>query len=99
MKARIFFIFTLVFVNVLLFSLSCSSPKTSETAAVEEKTAPIDTIQGTLPCLAGGIGATECSVGPGYKIGNEITTGCEISCYGDTYACCGIRCTCIPNPK
>lgn len=46
-------------------------------------------------CYNGGPGATSCSIDAGIEIaGWGVSGACSVSCKGEYYACCGIRCTC-----
>lgn len=47
-------------------------------------------------CHSGGPGAKDCSITAGTNIaGIGISGGCSVSCGGNTYACCSLRCTCV----
>lgn len=49
-------------------------------------------------CFSGGPGAEECSISAGIEIaGLGFSAGCSVSCRGNTYACCSLRCTCVSN--
>lgn len=50
-----------------------------------------------LTCYTGGKGESECKVEPGIKIGDFVTTGCGVKCEAGFYACCGVRCVCLPE--
>lgn len=104
MKKYYLIIAMLAAVNIVL-SVGCAKSSNERIGQNEDVTALADgvteeTDESTgadkkVTCLSGGIGATECKIGGGHKIGDIITEGCSISCGEGTYACCGERCVCI----
>lgn len=48
-----------------------------------------------MKCVAGGVGASSCYV-PYAVTENGTTAGCSVSCSEGFYACCGVRCVCVP---
>lgn len=50
-------------------------------------------------CHNGGPGATQCSISAGTNIvGVGVSAGCSVTCGGNTYACCSLRCICVSYP-
>lgn len=49
-----------------------------------------------LTCKTGGPGNLECKIEPGIKIGDFVSIGCSVTCREGNYACCGVRCACVP---
>ncbi len=48
-------------------------------------------------CYNGGVGAISCSIDAGIDVfGFGLSSKCEVSCSAGFYACCGLRCICIP---
>lgn len=47
-------------------------------------------------CVAGGTDASQCSVQAGISFGGGVTVGCSVTCRGNSYACCGLKCECKP---
>ncbi len=49
-------------------------------------------------CVSGGEKATVCSINMDVQVsGYGIGGNCSVSCFGDTYACCGYTCRCKPD--
>lgn len=82
----------LVVLNIAVFAYASEGNDTTAVAAV----VAVDSTA-TMECFAGGPSSPGCSVPAGIKIGNEITGGCSVSCMEGYYACCGVRCICLPN--
>ncbi len=83
---------------------SCSTDKTTtaptEKTTIAESSGYTDPMQiplKDLTCHSGGPSSTECKIEPGVKIGDLVSIGCGITCYEGYYACCGVRCACIPE--
>ena len=48
-------------------------------------------------CYNGGVGASSCSIESGIDVfGLGISKKCEVTCIDGYYACCGLRCICVP---
>lgn len=50
----------------------------------------------TSKCHSGGIYSTQCSIEAGVQCELGISGGCSVTCGEGAYACCHIRCECIP---
>ncbi|MDE6541275.1 MAG: hypothetical protein K2L74_04620, partial [Muribaculaceae bacterium] len=48
-------------------------------------------------CYSGGPGTNTCEVPAGIDINGETTVGCAVTCADGYYACCGLRCICVPE--
>ncbi len=49
-------------------------------------------------CYNGGIGASQCEIEAGITIaGHGVSATCSVTCRDGYYACCGIRCVCVPE--
>lgn len=89
---QIFALLVLVVLNIAVFAYASEG---SDTIAVAEAVATDTTA--TMECFSGGPSSPSCSVPSGIKIGNETSVGCSVSCMEGYYACCGVRCICLPN--
>lgn len=47
-------------------------------------------------CLAGGKNSTSCSIEGGIELDLGVTISCSVSCNEKAYACCHLKCECIP---
>lgn len=73
------------YVSDLLFSDSIADRSLVINHNIDSKTMPLN-------CLAGGEGASSCSIEGG-------GISCEVSCNSGYYACCGVGCYCMPEDE
>lgn len=84
------FIPLLFIANLALFPISSCKIDT-ETEKVTTDTTAI------AQCYSGGPGTNTCEVPAGIDINGETTVGCAVTCADGYYACCGLRCICVPE--
>ena len=84
------FISLLFIANLALFLISSCKTDTEAEKVTTETTA-------TAQCYSGGPGTSTCEVPAGIDINGETTIGCSVTCDDGYYACCSLRCICIPE--
>ncbi len=103
MVKSVFKIIASSFLCLSAFAASCNSESNitnSDNETIAEAAGYTDRMEiplKDLTCHNGGPGTRECKIEPGIKIGDFVSIGCGVTCEEGFYACCGVRCACVPE--
>lgn len=89
--------FKILLVMILMTGLGSSvfSMTDSQKSFLQRNASALSSIY-SGPCISGGLGTEECSIGAGIEIlGYGTSFQCSVKCRDGFYACCGLGCHCI----